>query len=451
MKSAFVYILLLFFGFGLTQVFAQDELFETEKVVYTFEINEEIAPPAWRKARKAYEEADKIGASYVAMQLNTYGGLVDMADSIRTAILNAPIPTIVYIPNNAASAGALISIACSKIYMNQGARMGAATVVNQTGEAMPDKYQSYMRATMRATAEATGRDPRIAEAMVDQRISIPDLIDSGQVLTFTTSEAIKHGFCNGGASSLKEAIANAGWSEATVVEQKQTFLEKIIDLLINPAVSSVLILIIIGGIYFELQTPGVGFPILAAAIAAMLYFAPLYIEGLAENWEILLFVAGVILLIVEIFVIPGFGIPGIAGIICIVSGLALSLVFNNNFDFTFTGTNKLTGAFMLVLLSMFGAFVLSFILGKRLLKTSLFQRLILNSNQNSLEGYNVKEKANESMVSKIGTTITVLRPSGKVEIENVRYDAISSDEFIEKGVKVKVLREESRNIVVQKV
>ena len=163
-------------------------------LIYTININKEIDNAARIYLSKGLTEANQLNARAVIIHMNTYGGLLEAADSMRTAILYSKVPVHVFIDNNAASAGALISIACKKIYMRKGANIGAATVVNQTGEALPDKYQSYMRSMIRSTAEAHGkdtivqgndtiykwkRDPRIAEAMVDDRIAIPNLIDSG--------------------------------------------------------------------------------------------------------------------------------------------------------------------------------------------------------------------------------------------------------------------------------
>jgi len=288
-------------------------------------------------------------ADVILIHMNTYGGLVDMADSIRTKILNSPIPYWVFIDNNAASAGALISIACDSIFMRPGGNMGAATVVNQTGEQQPDKYQSYMRSTMRSTAEAKGKDtvlingeevytwrrnPFIAEAMVDPALFVAHVSDTGKVLTFTPSEAINWGFCEGEAESLEDVLQRTGIRHYELKPYKESLLDKIFGLLLSPAVQGVLILLIVGGIYFELQSPGVGFPLMASAAAALLYFAPLYLEGLAANWEVIIFIAGIVLVLVEIFAIPGFGVAGISGIILLISGLALSLVDNVVFDFS---------------------------------------------------------------------------------------------------------------------
>jgi len=364
-----------------------------------------------------------------------------MADSIRTRLLNMPMPTIVYINNNAASAGALISIACDSIYMVKGANIGAATVVNQTGEPMPDKYQSYMRSTMRSTAEAQGRDPRIAEAMVDDRIYIQGIIDSGYTLTFTTSEAIENGFCEGEVESIKEIIEeHLGIEDYEIVEYKEDTLDKLIAFLMNPAVSGLLMLMIMGGIWFELQTPGVGFPLAAAIVGAILYFAPLYLEGLAENWEILLFVVGIILLGIEVFVLPGFGVAGIAGIAFVITSLTLALLQNVVFDFSFVDIDQVALALARVVIVFFVGIGLMLLFGRTVLDSTFFQKMVVQGVQDSSQGYSVAEEKTSSLIGATGVAVTDLRPAGKVEIQDVRYDASTEGEFIEKGATVKVNR-----------
>jgi membrane-bound serine protease (ClpP class) len=178
------------------------------------------------------------------LHLNTFGGELEAADQIRTLLLKCEIPVWVYIDNNAASAGALISIACDSIYMNEGASIGAASVVDQQGNVLPDKYQSYMRSLMRTTAETNGRNPDIAQAMVDPDIHIDGIIDSGKVLTFTTTEAMKYQFCEGECHSVEEVISAAHISNYTLVEQELTWIERVILFLINPVISSLLIMAI---------------------------------------------------------------------------------------------------------------------------------------------------------------------------------------------------------------
>ncbi|MDX5320125.1 MAG: nodulation protein NfeD, partial [Bacteroidota bacterium] len=176
------------------------------KTIYRFQLFEEIAPQATRKTSRAIDEAVAMKADLIILHMNTYGGLVSDADSIRTRLLNSPIPVYVFVENNAASAGALIAIACNRIFMREGSSIGAATVVTGDGSAAPDKYQSYMRSKMRATATARGRSPEIAEAMVDGDKVVPGLNDTGDVVTLTTDEAIKWGFCNAKYTSIEATL-----------------------------------------------------------------------------------------------------------------------------------------------------------------------------------------------------------------------------------------------------
>lgn len=417
--------------------------------VYQFNLKQEINPAAWRSTRIALENAKQQKADILLIHMNTFGGMLDYADSIRSAILTAPMKTVVFIDNNAASAGALIAIACDKIYMHKGASIGAASVVNAEGEVLPEKYQSYMRGLMRTTAESKGRNPKIAEGFVDPDLEIPNIKPKGKVLTFTTTEAIANGFCDAEASSVKELLAKEGLKSYNLEIYQPTLTDKIIGFLINPAVSGFLILLIIGGIYFELQTPGIGFALLVSVVAALLFFAPLYLEGLADNWEILLFIVGIALLVLEIFLIPGFGIFGILGIVMIISGLAFSLILNDFFDFNVTSGERLTNAFLLVLLSMIGAVVVGAFFGGNILKSKMFKRLVLQDEQQAIQGYQVR-KPNLAFVGKTGFAKTDLRPSGKIEIDGNWYDAVSNDGFIENGTNIVVSKIENYNLVVRK-
>jgi membrane-bound serine protease (ClpP class) len=389
-------------------------------------------------------------ADLIMIHMNTYGGMLESADSIRTIILESKIPVWVFIDNNAASAGALISIACDSIYMRPGANIGAATVVNQTGEALPDKYQSYMRSMMRSTAEANGRDPKIAEGMVDPRIYIPGVSDSGRVITFTTSEAIENKFCEGSAESLDNVMEIAGIKNFKMVRHELSAADRIIGLLISPFISGILIMIIIGGIYFELQTPGVGFPIAASILAALLYFAPLYIEGLAANWEIVIFIVGVILIAVEIFAIPGFGVAGITGIALVVAGLTLSMVGNMNFEMGTFPLNELVSALFIVVIATFASLILSFYISRKIFTTTIFGELALATTQDKSKGFTSASASYQMMMGKKGIARTVLRPAGKIQIDDEIYDATAETGFIDKGDKIIVANYINAQLFVRK-
>jgi len=422
-----------------------------ENKIYIYSIESEIFPAAWRKTKRAVEKAEEENCSHIILKLNTYGGLVNIADSIRTKLMNAKPTTVVFIDNNAASAGALISIACDSIYMSKGAQIGAATVVNETGEKLPDKYQSYMRATMRSTAEVNNRNPKIAEAMVDESIEIEGIIANDKILTFTTKEAIEHNFCEGEFNSISEIKEHLNLQDAETIEYKEDATEKLISFLLNPAVTSVLLMMIIGGIYFELQTPGVGFPILAAIVGAILYFAPNYIEGLAANWEICLFILGIVLLAVEIFAFPGFGVFGILGIGCLITGLTLSLLQNDFFDFTFTPFTDIIGALITVCVPILLLLTIMVFFGQNILDNPVFRRLALQEVQDAKEGYTVEQTTLAEHIGKTGLAYTVLRPSGKVKINGRIYDAITDGNWIEPNTNIRVEGYKGSYLIVEAV
>lgn len=459
-----LYAVFFFIFFSTGAIFA-DTIPDKEILVYKFNMKTEVGPALWRQTMQSFQEAEELEADYVLIHMNTYGGLVQAADSIRTRIINSQIPVIVFIDNNAISAGALIAIAAQQIYMRPGGSIGAATVVDATGAAVPDKFQSFMRAAMRATAESHGhdtvftendtiikwfRDPVIAEAMVDPSIYIPGIIDTGKVLTLTSEEALSVGYSEGPAANVTEVLEKAGIENYRIVEYELTTLESIIGFLIHPLFQSILIMIIIGGLYFELQTPGVGFPLGAAFLAAIFYFAPLYLEGIAQNWEIALFVIGIVLLAVEIFAIPGFGVAGIAGIILMVTGLTLAMIDNIVWEFEGAGLAPFVKSLFMVVFSAFLALVLSISLSRKLLNISAFSHLILSSTQNRDEGYISGDSHYRELIGKSGNAATSLRPSGKVEIDFEQYDAKSLVGFIEKGEKIKVVKFETGQVYVVK-
>ncbi|WP_294142428.1 NfeD family protein [uncultured Sanguibacteroides sp.] len=439
---------------------------EKKSIIFKVDIKDEIGPGVWRLVKRSYEEADKAKADYILIHMNTYGGMVVYADSLRSLILNDKRPSWVFIDNNAASAGALISLACDRIYMREGANIGAATVVNQTGEAMPDKYQSYMRSMIRSTAQAHGmdtivngqdtvvrwkRDPRIAEAMVDERIAIAGVTDSGKIVTFTPREAMKFGFCDGIAESVSEVIESEGISDYEIKEYHATGMDKLIGFLIHPIVQGILIMIIIGGIYFELQTPGVGFPLVAALTACVLYFAPLYLEGFANNIELIMFVVGVILLLLEIFVIPGFGVTGISGIICIIASLVLAGIDDVSFDFFNDFVRAIIRSIFFViscsLISLFGSIWLS-----RRLFASRRLGWSLQAEETADSGFVGVDMTAKQELGKEGVAETDLRPAGKVSVDGEQYDAVSNlGVYVPKGSRVKIVKYQAGQLYVESI
>ena len=334
-----------------------------------------------------------------------------------------------------------------------GATIGGSTVVYGSGKPAPEKYQIYMRSKLRATAEENGRDPRIAEGMNDSAMVIPGIKEAGRIITFTASEAHKYGYCEAILNNIEEVIARNGITNYEIHEYKPGSIGKIIDWLIDPFVSGILIMIIIGGIYFELQTPGVGFPLMAAIAAAILYFAPHYLEGLAAHWEILIFVVGLILLGLEIFVIPGFGIAGISGIVLIVLGLALTLVGALPSDrvVDLPDWEQLFRALFIVVVSLILSIGISFYLGGKAFNSRIFSKLEVAGTQKSSEGYNIVNPKSDSLKGREALAYSDLRPSGKIELDGDLLDATAESGYIEKGSRVKIIRTETYSLVVRKV
>ncbi len=384
-------------------------------VFYRIRLDQDIDPSAQRLVVLGLEKAAKAEADYVLLDINTYGGAVNAADSIRAAILRYDKPVVAYVNMQAASAGALISIACDSIYMRTGSSIGAATVVNQTGEVAPDKYQSFMRGMMRATAKANGRDPEIAESMVD----------TANVLSLTPDEAMEVGYCEGIAEEVSDvARIVAGDNEFIIkdMEDDMTWLDRLIQFLLNPLLQSIFMMMIIGGIFVEIRTPGIGLPLLTAVVGALLYFAPGYLGHLVSYWEILLFVVGIILIAMEIFVLPGFGVCGIAGIIAVVVSLAFAMVDNAEL-FHWDGTLNLEPVLMplgIVIISSAVAIFGSVWLVKKLYETRSFDHIALRQSLTGEEGFVGVVSGLESLVGQEVTVFTDMRPSGKVRTADGR-------------------------------
>lgn len=427
--------------------------------VYTFPINGDIMPAQQRLVSKCLTEAREQETDLVVIRMNTYGGLVNVADSIRTMILNYPTPIWVYIDNQAASAGALIALAADRIYMHPGGSIGAASVVDQNGQPMPDKFQSFMRATMRATAESHGqvieriengdtirrwwRDPQTAEAMVGRTVADSTTVN---VLTFTSSEAVKNHFSEGTASSLEETLAQGGVETYTLTEYRPTTLDRLLAWLMNPVVQGIFVMMIVGGIYFELQSPGIGFALVVAILGAVLYFAPLYLEGVAQNWELILFIIGLVLLAVEIFVLPGFGIAGVAGIVAVILGLSFAAIDNDLLRHLPTGeitVGWILQPILIVIIAATAALIGGLLLSKRFLTgtTPLQRKVVLTAEMAPEQGYVSHPQVASELIGKTAEVAAVLRPSGRVIIDGIYYDAIAEEgQFIPRGKQVIITR-----------
>ena len=415
--------------------FAGDSL----AVFYRIRLDMDIDKAAQRKVVTGLQKAIEADADVVLLDLDTYGGAVDAADSIRSAILRYEKPVVAYVNMQAASAGALISIACDSIYMKTGSSIGAATVVDQSGNVMPDKYQSFMRGMMRSTAQAKGRNPEIAEAMVD----------TAGVLSLTPEEAVKVGYCEGiYENEVEVAEAVSGDKEFVIknMEDDMTWIDRLIQLLLNPLLQSIFMMMIIGGIFVEIRTPGIGLPLVTAIVGALLYFAPGYVGHLVEHWEILMFVVGLILIGLEIFVIPGFGVCGISGIVIVVISLALAMVDNVEFH-RWDGTFSLEPVLMplgIVIISSAAAVFGSVWLVRKLYPTRTFDHIALRQEMKASEGFTGVVSGLETLVGETVEVFSDMRPSGKVKTSDGRIleATLKFGGFASKGQPLKVLSAE---------
>jgi membrane-bound serine protease (ClpP class) len=417
----------------------------SNKKVYVARIDGEIDLGMAPFIKRVINDAEKNNASAIIFRINTFGGRVDAATQIKDAILNSKVKTIAFIDKRAISAGALIALSCEKIIMVPGASMGATTVVDQSGTKQSEKYQSYMRSEMRSTAEKNGRRADIAEGMVDERILVSDLKDdSTKLITLTSEEAVKFGMADRILSSVEEINKEFSLEGNQFVEEKSNFAEGLVRFANNPVVSSILIMIILVGLFTEIKTGGWGWPGTAAVIALVLFFGSGYILDLASAFEIVIFVVGVILLLLEIFVIPGFGIVGVLGILCMIGGLFLGLIG----DFSLTDPNDISMA----IIEMASSFVLTgvviYILSKFLPKTRMWNNLILHADISSTSGY-TSNISFSSLIGAEGVALTDLRPAGTAVINDKRIDVVTDGEFITNGTRIVVNYIQGSKVVVE--
>ncbi len=418
-------------------------VYAQQKKVYIAYIEDEIDLGLAPYISRAISDAENSGADAIIFKINTFGGRVDAATQIKDAILDSRIPTVAFINNRAISAGALIAISCQTIIMAPGSSIGAATVVDQTGEKVSEKYQSYMRSEMRATAERNGRRTDVAEAMVDERVVIKGLVDSSRLVTLTSEEAQEYGFADTIFTKIDDVLEFLDLKGATVVRVEPNWAEDVVRFLNHPLAASLLIMIGFFGLFAEVKTPGWGVPGTAGLIALALFFGSAYILQLATIVEILMFIAGLILIATEIFIIPGFGIAGISGMLLVIASLFLSLVGGRpflDFEIISMAIIQLAGAIT-------GALILILVLAKFLPKSAIFNKLVLSTASTAKRGY-VSNPDFSSLVGKEGIALTTLRPAGTAEIDGQKVDVVSDSEYIKNGTKIKVIKTEGMRVVV---
>jgi len=399
--------------------------------------------------QRVLDEAQADGAAAVILDINTFGGRVDAAVLIRDALLGSKVRTIAFVNKRAISAGALISLAAETLVMAEGATMGAATPVQagQPGEAakpVDEKTVSYVRKEFRATAEYRKRPPLIAEAMVDPDVAIAGVIGKGKLLTLTTDEAMRAKVADFRADSLEAVLAEVGLTGAEVRFARPNWAENLVRFLTHPVISSLLITVGILGIVVELRTPGFGIPGALGILSLGLFFWGHSLVQLAGWEEILLVSAGVVLLAVEIFVIPGFGVVGAVGIAMMLAGLVLSLVGAHD------SLDTVYEAALRVSLSLFLAIIASVVMLRFLPHTRIGRRLVLDTGLSATEGYASAPESDGHLLGRVGVASTPLHPAGIAEIDGIRVDVVSTGEPVDAGESIEVVRVDGNRIVVRR-
>ena len=399
------------------------------------------------------EEASASEGAIVLLDIDTFGGRVDAAVLIRDALIDAPVRTVAFIHPRAISAGALIALACQDIVMAPGGSIGAATPITggatEEPEAADEKFMSYMRTEMRTTAEKRGRRGDVAEAMVDRDVEIEGVIEKGKVLTLTTNEAVKLAIADHEASNLENALEVLGLSGAEVRDTEPNWAELLARAVSEPTVTSLLLSLGFLGIMIELYQPGWGIPGSVGLGSLFVFFFGHHVAQLAGWEELLLFALGAALILLELLVIPSFGIAGVSGIALMLVAVVLSLLaldFQVSWDLGFVNEALMTLSTSIIL-----AVVVGYLLIRILPAAGATRRFVLGESLAVESGF-TSHDASEAASFPLGTiakAITDLRPAGKIKVDGKRIDAVSEGGYIASGETVKIVQWRSGTAVVR--
>jgi membrane-bound serine protease (ClpP class) len=412
--------------------------------VYRIPVNGTIEMGLAPYVARAVSEAEAAGASAVFLDIDTPGGRIDAAEQIADAVRRTDLPTYAFINPRAYSAGALIALATDGIYMRVGGVIGAATPVDGQGTKASEKIVSAMRAEFRALAEEHGLDPTVAEAMVDESIAIPDVVEAGKLLTLSTAEAVELGFARAQVDDEADFLRRVGYEGATVVEPGINWAERLVRFLTSPLVQPLLLSLGMLGLVFEIKSGGFGLGGVVSLGALGLFFGSNFLLGLAGMEEVILLIAALIALGIEVFVLPGFGIAGVLGLVLLGAAFVLAMVGNIPTMGDFTQAIAVVGASVVITIAVAYAWL------RHLPTSNRFKGLLLKEELEKASGY-ISAPDRSDLVGAEGVTVTDLRPAGTVAIGEERIDAVSEGGFLEKGCTVRVLRAEGYRHVVRPV
>ena len=416
---------------------------------------------------RALLAAKAAGAEAIVLDINTPGGAVDLMKQIRDELIAIEVPTYAYVNDEAISAGSLIAISMDKIVMSPHSVIGAAQVVDRSGQTMNVKYErkitSYLLGLARATAKYKKHPVRVCEAFFDSEITIDGLTSAGMVLTMDqeqatefvspldpadpkTSTATLAAYI---AEDIDDLLKREGIWPAEVLEYKLSWSESLAKWLL--AVRGILLLIGLGAIFVEIKTPGIGVPAAIGVLALALFFWGSYLADLSGVLEVVLLVVGLVLLAIEIFVIPGFGLAGIAGIILIFTSLIMAMIKLPAPNLPDAGFDAimLSRALWTIIWVFCGFIVLAAALVKILPSTPFYRMLVLNPEDaaraaeaaaTQAPGMSVgRQLKPDELIGQTGEAVTDLRPSGTAIVAGRRLDVVTEGEYIMRGTRVRII------------
>ena len=391
---------------------------------------------------RGLREAAAAGAAAIYLDIDTPGGRIDAAERIADAVGGSSVPVYAYVNPRAYSAGALIALSARSIYMRPGAVLGAATPVDGNGTKASEKMVSAMRGEFRALAEARGLDPRVAEAMVDERVEVPGLDDAGQLLTLSTNEALHVGFAKAAPASQTELLRAIGLPDAQVISLAPNWAELLVRFLTNPLVSPLLLSLGLLGLVFEIKTGAFGLGGLVSLASLGLFFGASFLVGLAGWEEIILLGIGMLALAIEIFVLPGFGATGVLGLVALAAAVMLALIGTSPTAADVTQAVIVLGVSLAITAAVGYAWL------RHLPNSGRFAGLFLRGGAHQADGY-IAAIPRADLVGQDGVAVTDLRPAGTAQIGQERVDVVTEGEYVPQGRAVRVVRSEGYRHVVR--
>ena len=453
--------------------------------VYILPVQGTVEPGMAAYVRRALSEIETDKSAAVLLKLDTFGGRVDAALKIVEALSDlAPERTFAYVEKRAISAGALIALSAGTLVMKENTLIGDCAPMLQTGEGMKEageKMQTVLRAQFRTLARRNGYPEVLAEAMVSKDMEVvritldgkerymdrgdyeempaeekaritgtKTVVAKGELLTMDAAEAEALGFSRTSVTGLSAALFALGLAGREQVDVRESWSERMVRML-QPFLP-VLMLIGLGAVYAEIKAPGFGIPGITGIICLGLVFFNQYLVGLASYTEFLVLLVGFLLLGVEIFVLPGFGIAGLTGIAAIAAGLILSF---QGFVLPDPAMPWEAGLMLrnagMVTASMLGALLVSFFL-VRFVLPRIFGVVDGPYLSGSLAGARVQSlDAQKVCAGDTGVTLTPLRPSGKIRTEAGKVDAITQGDFIGPDLPVRVVTVRRNHVIVEKM